>query len=422
MKQISTHPSGLRVITYEMPHMNSVSIGIWIGAGGRCETDDNNGISHFIEHLVFKGTPKRTGKEISQAIEGLGGVLNAFTGEEYTCYFAKVLSEYFDTTFDVLWDMVDNDQFLIENIQKEKSVVKEEINMYLDLPDHYVHDLLNQVLWPQQPLGRILIGSVATVDALSTTKIDGYKKEFYKLNNIVVSAAGNVNHKKVYDTVCSYITRTQSGPAIPEMSHVIENQDKPAFHTMKKDTEQTHIALGIRAFHREHQDRFILKILNTVLGENMSSRLFQTVREDHGLAYSIHSSIDKFKDTGALVVSAGVEEDNLYKTIELVLREMDSIRKNGISLDELDRAKTYSLGQLSLGLEKTMNIMMWMGENLLCSNKVMEIDEILQHIKEVSLDDIVRVSETLFRNDRLNIAVIGPLKNSAEIQNILQFN
>ncbi len=421
MKQITNHPSGLRVITYEMPYMNSVSFGIWIGAGGRHETDQLSGISHFIEHLLFKGTPKRDGKEISQTIEGLGGVLNAFTGEEYTCYFCKVLSEYFETTFDVLWDMVSNNIFVEQNIEKEKSVVKEEISMYLDLPGQYVHDLLSQVLWPSQPLGRMLIGTDETVDGLDNDKIVSYKKEFYKLNNIVIAVAGDIKHDEIYNIINSAIDESGSTGSIPEALRVVENQQKPEYYLMKKDTEQTHLAMGIRAFDRSHEDRFVLKLLNTILGENMSSRLFQTIREDHGLAYSIHSSIDKFKDTGALVVSAGIEERNLAKTIELVLREMNNIKKGGISQDELERAKKYAVGQVSLGLEKTMNVMMWLGENLLCMDEVMEFDKILECIRRVSIDDIIRVSELIFQDNRINCAVIGAIEDKNIIKNVLQF-
>lgn len=420
MKQISTHESGVRVVTYEMPYMNSVSVGIWVGTGGRNEQDDISGISHFIEHLLFKGTQKRNNVEISQAIEGLGGVLNAFTGEEYTCYLAKVLSEYFDVTFDVLWDMVTNTVFSDKDIEKEKSVIKEEINMYLDLPGQYVHDLLNNLMWPNQPLGRILIGTEQTVDALNNDSIVAYKNQYYQPSNIVIAVAGDIKHDAVYNTVLSYLNVYSSNEDIPPVEPVREDQHSPESFVMQKDTEQTHLALGIRAYPRNHKDRYILKVLNTILGENMSSRLFQTIREDHGLAYSIHSSIERFRDTGALVISAGVEERNLIKCIELIMSELLKLKTQLVSDDELKRAKKYCVGQLSLGLEKTMNIMIWLGENLLCTGDVKEIDEILEGIKQVTATDIQRVCETLFVDQRLNLAVIGPIADSAAVEKVLK--
>ncbi|MEW6536109.1 MAG: pitrilysin family protein [Candidatus Auribacterota bacterium] len=419
MKQIATHPSGLRIVTYEMPYMNSVSVGIWIGAGGRYESLKQNGMSHFIEHLLFKGTEKRDGKEISQAIEGLGGILNAFTGEEFTCYYSKVLSEYFEATFDVLWDMVTNNYFKADHIDKEKSVVKEEISMYLDLPAQYVHDLLSNIMWPDQPLGRILIGTEGSIDAMTNDTIVDYKNVFYRMNNIVVAVAGRLSHQEIYDTISRYVESGASQGKIPVAEAVVEKQDKPVSLIMNKDTEQTHFALGLRSFHRQHEDRYILKILNTILGENMSSRLFQTIREEHGLAYSIHSSIERFMDTGSLVISAGVEEKNLIKTVELVCTELRNLTQELVSDDELDRARKYAIGQLSLGLEKTMNIMLWSGENLLCTNNVPDVNEILDELRRVNKEDILRISRALFVDNNLNLSVIGPVKNKKIVEKAL---
>ena len=327
MKKITTHPSGLKLITYEMNYMNSVSVGIWVGTGARYEKVELSGVSHFIEHLLFKGTEKRTGKEISQTIEGLGGALNAFTGEEYTCYYSKVLSEYLEITFDVLWDMVMNNTFSTDDINKEKSVVKEEINMYQDIPAQYVQDILSKIMWPDQPLGRMILGSVDTVDALNNDKILKYKKKYYNLNNIIISVAGKIDHDTMYRLIEKYIDEQSVAGNEETPVSVIENQEKPELNVYQKDTEQVHIALGVRGLPREHEDRYILKVLNTILGENMSSRLFQVVREKHGLAYSIHSSIERFNDTGALIVSAGTEEKNLYQAIELIVKRNGHYQK-----------------------------------------------------------------------------------------------
>ncbi len=422
MEKQSLHPSGLRVITYEMPHMNSVSSGIWIGAGGRNETEEISGISHFIEHLVFKGTKKREGKEISQAVEGVGGVLNAFTGEEYTCFYTKAMSEYFAPVFDVLWDMVSNTYFNDKHIEKEKLVVKEEVSMYLDLPGQYVHDLLSGVLWPDQPLGRPLLGTIESIDAISQESVLDYKNKLYTLDNIIVAIAGNIKHESAYDVVSKCVSDFQIAKNNKLVTpDAIEAQKNSEFSIKDKDTEQAHLALAIRSYPRNHEDRYILKVLNTILGENMSSRFFQAVREKHGLAYAIHSSVERYKDTGALVVSAGTEPRNMNKAIELILKEMKGVSLEGVSADELKRAKKYSIGQLSLGLEKTMNIMMWIGESLLTSDKVTGIDEILENIKKVSIDDIVRVSEDLFKDSNLNLAVIGPIKDNKATEQILHF-
>ena len=421
MRKITTHPSGLKLITFEMSHMNSVSVGIWVGTGARYEKIELSGVSHFIEHLLFKGTENRTGKEISQTIEGLGGALNAFTGEEYTCYYSKVLSEYLDTTFDVLWDMVMNNTFSNDDINKEKSVVKEEINMYQDIPAQYVQDILSKVMWPDQPLGRMILGSEQTVDALTNDKLVEYKKKYYNLNNIIISAAGKIDHDKMYQLVEKYIEKQSVSGDEETPVPVVEKQINPEVNVFNKDTEQVHIALGVRALPREHEDRYILKVLNTILGENMSSRLFQVVREKHGLAYSIHSSIERYNDTGALIVSAGTEEKNLYKAIELIVQETKCMKDSGITDDELERGKRFSIGQLSLGLEKTMNVMLWMGESLLCSKKVSDIDEILKKIQSVTKDDIARVSEKVFTNANLNLAVIGPVSNEQKLKEIFTY-
>ncbi|MCB1195726.1 insulinase family protein [bacterium] len=421
MRHIKTLENGLKIVSYEMPHMNSVSVGIWIGAGGRYETPALSGISHFIEHLVFKGTEKRSGKEITEAIEGIGGALNAFTGEEYTCYYARVLAEHFAHTFDVLWDMASNVTFSDEHIEKEKPVIKEEIMMYVDLPAQYVHDILSEVLWPGQPLGKMLIGTVDTVDAVTNRQLVEYKERLYTLSNIVVSVAGNIKHDSVVETICQCLSTTCSHYPVPVSDAVIEKQSAPEIKLLSKDTEQSHIAMGIRAYSRTHPDRYILKVLNTVLGENMSSRLFQEVREKHGLAYSIHSSVERFIDTGAVVISAGTDPKSTEKTIKIILSVLKNLKTELVPKEELDRAKQYTIGQLSLGLEKTMNIMMWLGETLLTQKQVQSIDEILEQITKVSAEDLLRVSNALFTNERLNMSIISPLKNESRLRSIFHF-
>jgi predicted Zn-dependent peptidase len=334
MYNVTRLENGLTVASAEMPHMASVSLGIWVGIGSRHEPAPVNGISHFIEHLLFKGTKERSAREISQAVEGIGGYLNAFTSEEHTCIYAKARHDHLTGLLGVLADMFLHSTFDPVEIGKEREVIKEELAMCLDEPHQHVQELLNEAMWPGQPLGRSITGTVKTLDALSRDDLVIYQRKNYVAGATVIAAAGRLRHAQLLSAVKPY-ARHFAAKARPQYVPATSAQTKPAIYLHTKETEQTQIALGIRACSRHDPRRFALRVLNAMLGENMSSRLFQSVREDHGLAYSIYSANSFFDDTGDVVISAGLDLDNLEKTLRIIRLEMKRFTEQLVPLSEL---------------------------------------------------------------------------------------
>lgn len=420
MPTVTQLPNGLRVATAEMPQMESVSVGIWIGVGGRCEPARLSGVSHFIEHLLFKGTRRRTARQISQAVEGIGGYLNAFTGEEATCYYAKAGHRHLATLLDVLADMYRHPKFARADIAKERHVIKEELLMYRDQPDHYVQELLTETLWPDQPLGRSLTGTPATLDALDRRALLDYKQRRYTARHTVVAVAGRCRHDDIVRRVEGLLGLTGHGCGAG-FAPVRETQRRPQLRWLEKKVEQTHLALGIRAYSRHDEHRYALKLLSVLLGENMSSRLFQVIREKHGLAYSIHSETAFLADTGALVISAGLETKRFEQAVELILREVGKLAQQPPTVKELRQTKDYVIGQMRLGLENTNNRMIWLGEHLLAYGVVQSPDEIEMKIEAVTADNLQAVAAGLFRDHRLNAAVIAPRPQHERMASLLTF-
>jgi predicted Zn-dependent peptidase len=419
---ITQLPSGVRVATAEMPQMESVTIGLWVGIGGRYESKRVTGISHFIEHLLFKGTKRRSAKQISQTVEGIGGFLNAFTGEETTCYYAKASHRHLDTLLDVLGDMYLHAKLAAADIDKERQVIKEELLMYRDQPDHYVHELLTEALWPNQPLGRSLTGTPESLDAIVRPTLLDFKSGNYIASNTVVAVAGHCRHRDIVTRVERILPLGRSNSRTPRFEPAHDGQRAPRLRFLSKNVEQTHLAIGVRGYSRKDSRRFPMKLLSVLLGENMSSRLFQTIREQHGLAYSIQSSTSYFADTGAFVVSAGLDTRRLPKALQLVLRELKKIAKRAPSADELRRVKDYSIGQMRLGLESTSNQMMWIGEHLLAYDFIHTPEEIEQKIEAVSAQQIQSVAAEMFRDNHLNAAVITPSKEERAVEELLSFS
>lgn len=406
--------NGLRIITCPMPGMESAAIGVWIGVGGRYEVPTQQGISHFIEHLLFKGSKKRSALQISKAIEGVGGAINAYTSEEYTCYLVKVRGKHQSLALDVLMDMVLNPLFNSRDIEKERLVVKEEIHMVLDHPAHHVHELVHQLMWPEHPLGCMLIGREETIDSIERSHIVDFRTKNYFPENMLISASGNVDVKPLIKDTERYLEAI-SNYKKPKFKIFKSSQVQSQLKILKKATEQTHVCIGLRSVKREDPDRYAVKLISTILGENMSSRLFQIIREKYGLAYDVSSHMSYFKDTGGLVISAGVKSNKLEKFVELVLQELTKIRKNSIKETELTGAKEFYEGQLALGFEKTMTRMLWMGEHLISTGKVPTTEEVLKDVQKVTVDDIHRVAGKVFANNNLNVAVIGPVDEKVKL-------
>ena len=410
MYRVTQLGNGLRVATAEMPHMKSVSVGIWVGTGSRFESAELNGVCHFIEHLLFKGTKKRSAEEISQAVEGVGGYLNAFTSEETTCFHARASHDRFEELLDVLADMLLESKFAPGDIAKEREVIKEEMAMYLDEPQHQVQELLNATLWPGQPLGRPITGTNKTLDMMNRAHLTGYLREHYVTATALIVVAGKITHRQVVRAVTRYASRFQRG-ACPQFVPARNEQHAPRVQLFTKKTEQTQIALGIRTCSRHDERRYALRLLNTILGENMSSRLFQVVREDRGLAYSIYSTPSFFEDTGDLVISAGLDTDNLRKTLKLILRELRRFTLALPSAAELRRAHDYVNGQIDLGSESTDNQMNWLGDQLLGYGRVFRPAEVKRRLRQVTAAEIRSVACDFFRPERLNLALVSPLKS-----------
>ncbi len=418
MYRITRLENGLTIATAEMPHMASVSLGIWVGIGSRYEPERVSGISHFIEHLLFKGTKKRSAKQISQDVEGIGGYLNAFTSEENTCFYSKARHDCFDELLDVLADMLLNSTFETVEIGKERDVIKEELAMYMDQPQQYVHELLNALMWPDQPLGRSITGTEQNLDYIRRKHLVDFQHTNYIAPATLIAAAGRLKHDHVVKAIKRYTKNWPNGKRA-QFTPAVEKQTKPAIRLFTKKTEQTQLALGIRTCPRHDERRFALRLLNAIFGENMSSRLFQTIREDKGIAYSVFSSNSFFEDAGDLVVSAGLDEDNLEKTLKIIVREMKKLREQPVPKAELRRACDYVIGQLELSLENSESQMMWVGEHMLGYGKIFDPEKVKARLNKVTVADIRQAAKQFFTPDRLNLALISPMKSVNGLQNLL---
>ena len=410
MYEKTTLKNKLTVATHYMPSRVSVSVGIWIKAGSRYEQPKISGISHFLEHLLFKGTKRRTCEEIKQSIEGIGGSLNGFTAEEITCYLAKVPARFIGSALDVLGDMVLNGRLASNDIEMERRVILEEIRMYKDLPAHSAMELLTKLLWPKQPLGMNISGQTESIGAINRSQLLAYKEKFYQPANIVVAACGNLKHKQVLKECQRFISSLEQTERI-KCTPAGQQQLCLQLKLQDKDIEQMHLALGMHALPRNHPGRFTLGLLHIILGANMSSRLFREVREERGLAYEIGTSLKFFQDTGAFIVHAGIDNRRAPEALEVILEQLAEIKKNKVKKEELKRAKEYYIGQLILALEDTSDHMLWLGEKVVSLNKFLRPEEIIRRVKKINADDLRKLANKIFQNRNLNLALVGPLKD-----------
>ncbi|MDP3980000.1 MAG: pitrilysin family protein [Chlamydiota bacterium] len=407
-------PNNLKVIICPMQHVKSVSIGIWVGVGGRYENDEENGIAHFLEHMLFKGTHTQTAMQITQSIEGVGGNMNAFTSEEYTCYYAKVPCQHTEKALSVLCDMYQDPLLKNEHIKKEKEVILEELKMHVDMPSQHVYDLLSQTIWPSQPLGRILVGTEKTINGITRRDLTRFHNQYYNASNTVVSISGAVEPGKIMTLIRRKFSKINKGKKYT-FDAVREDQQKPRLSIKTHQTQQCHICVGLRALPRSHPERFAFRLMNVILGENMSSRLFQEVRERRGLSYDISSSIERFKDTGTLMISGGTDAPRLPRTLKCIFDVLYKMKKKGVTADELKRAKEYLSGQLSLSMERTTNQMIYAGECEIVEDKIMKLEDILKAIRKVNTENVKRICEVIFQDNRLNMALIGPVEDKGLI-------
>lgn len=402
--------NGLKIIAHHMPHMQSLALGIWINIGGRYESSANKGISHFLEHMLFKGSKKYSCRKIKESIEGIGGSLNGFTAEELTCYLVKIPADHLEPALSVLSDMVINPALPTVEIIKEKPVILEEIKMYKDQPQSYVHELLDELLWPNQALGAPIIGSVDSVKHITKEGLSSFKEKYYTPPNIVVSAAGFLDYNKLVKNVTKVFSALDNKHGKNVFTRVKEDQKAPQLKVLDKDTEQTHLALGFHGFKRDHSLRHALGILNIILGANMSSRLFNELREKRGLAYEIGTHVKRLDDTGSFVVHAGIDNRKVLEAIQLILKELKRIKETLANQDEFSRAKEFYSGQLKLALEDTLDHMLWIGETTSTMDRVYTLQEIITEVGKIKREDVRLVARNIFKETNLNLALIGPLK------------
>lgn len=407
MYEKSKLDNGLRLVTYRMPQRNSAALGIWIGAGGRYEDEPNKGVAHLLEHLCFKGTRKYSANQIKEKIEGVGGSLNAFTSEEFTCYLTKILAKHLPLALDVLSDMVLEPLLALKDLQKEKSVILEEIKMYRDLPQAYVNELLDELLWPGHPLGMNLAGTLESVSAMRQNQLTDFHAKLYHPKNIVISVGGDIEHKKALELIAKIFSKATPRPPV-NFKKVSLNQNNSRLKFFYKQTEQSHLAMGYLSYKREHPDRHAVGLLHIILGANMSSRLFNEVREKKGLAYEIGTQHRHFYDTGAFFIHAGVDNRKVFSALSTILKEMEKIAHSPVSKNEFIRAKEYYTGQLLMSLEDTLEHMLWMGEQETALGRIKSAEDILKEIGKVTIDDLLRVALDIFKNNNVNLALIGP--------------
>jgi len=415
MYRVTTLPSGLRVATAEMPQMASVSLGIWVGAGSRYEPASLNGVCHFIEHMLFKGTKRRSARTISEEVEGIGGYLNAFTSEDTTCFHARAYYAHFENVLDVLMDMFLNSRFAPPDIAKEREVIKEEIAMYRDQPAQYVQEVLNAAVWPNHPLGRSITGTNRTLDRIKRLQLLSFQGGSYCAGNTVVVAAGNMRHADVVKAVAKYDKSLRPGsepPCVPAEAR----QREPRVRLVTKQIEQAQLALGVRTCSRHDDRRSALRVLNAILGENMSSRLFQRIREDLGLAYNIYSIPSFYADTGDLVISAGLDTDNLPRTLRLIRQELNRCAATPPSRAELRRARDFAIGQFDLSLESTENQMNYVGEQVLSYGRITPPQAIKKRLAAVTASEICRAARDFFQPENLSVALVSPLRDSSRLR------
>ena len=415
MYEQTTLKNGLQIVSSRLSGRNSVGLAIWVRVGGRFEQKNLSGISHFVEHMLFKGTKRRSTKQIKEEVEGVGGMLNAFTSEESTCYFVKIPKPQFELAFDVLQDMVNNATLKVEEFNKERTVILEEIKMYLDLPSQYVHEIMSELLWPTQPLGRPIAGTVGSVSNLKRNDLYQYVKSYYHPRNVLITVCGEIDHDDVKKLAEHYFGELGSKAVSKfQPAKMSSNSKHERFRFLDKKTEQTHFVIGFHGFSRNHPDRYKLAVLNVILGANMSSRLFEEVREQRGLAYEIKSGLNFFNDTGAIAISAGVEPKKAPLAVRVIMRELGRLKRHPVSKNELRRAKDYFLGQLLLGLEDTLDHALWYGERILYGGELPDIAEIRREIEQVTEKDLINLAKQLFHTKGVHFSLIGPIDSKFE--------
>lgn len=411
--------NGARIISEQVDHLESVSLGLWVNTGSRDESEVENGISHFIEHMIFRGTKNRTGLQIAKELDAIGGLSNAFTGKENTCFYARVRGKDFEVAADILSDILLNAAFNPEDLERERQVIFQEISMVEDTPDDNIHVLFSNLFWRDHPIGMPILGTLSSVKAISKPSILNYVQNAYVPGRILVAAAGNIEHEKVVSFFKPLLGTVEAESVGPSRTAPRCNSGT-SIHF--KDLEQVHFCLGGEAPSLKNGDRFASAIFNTILGGNMSSRLFQEIREKRGLAYSVYSFLSSYADTGMLGVYAATDSQNVNPALEVIQTEIRKIQEGDITPADLSAAKDHLVGGLYLASESADNRMMRIAKNEFLFERFVELDELAGNLQKVTIDQVVQVAESVFQNDRVSFATLGPLKEEEIDLSTIQFS
>ena len=411
----TTLKNGVKIITKSMPYVHSVSMGVWVNVGTRDELPSENGLSHFIEHMIFKGTKKRSSFQIAKEFDAIGGHTNAFTSAENTCYHAKVMGTHLETMVDILSDIFLNSVFDKKEIENERSVILQEISMAEGNPDEYVHVLSGRNFWGENALGRSILGTRENVSRFDDSVIKAFFHRFYQPERIVISVAGDVEHDRFADIVAPTFESIQRGEKLPAR---VTPDGQGLIDIHYRDLEQIHICLVLKGLPINDPRRYTYSLLNTILGGNMSSRLFQEIRERRGLAYSVFSFISSYADTGMFGAYVGVEPKNAYEAIRLILKEIQKLKKTKVGSGELHDAKEYTKGSLMLSSESNDNQMVRLAQNQTYFNDYVPLQTIISEIDAVSQNDILELAEDLLQNDCFSLTMLGPITDKEPYQNI----
>lgn len=419
--QKNTLPNGLRLLTIPMNSVASACVMIIVGAGSRYERKNINGISHFLEHMAFKGTFKRpSALIISSIIEGIGGEFNAFTSKDHTAYYIKAAKKHLPLLFDILSDMLLNSRFDEAEIEREKGVIAEEINLYEDTPMRKISMIYEELLYGDHPLGWDIAGEKEVIKKLKREDFLEYIDGLYAPNNVVISVAGGIGSNGEVKKLTEKWLGDWKKRDIWQFKRMSDNQTKPAIKVVYKKTEQAHLCLGVRAYPRGHKDHFAAEVLSAILGGGMSSRLFIEVRERRGLAYYVRSEIEKYHEVGNFVAQAGVDLKRIDDAIKVILSQYYRIAEDPVKASELSKAKEFLKGRLILELEDSKNVAGLYGEQELLEKRIYPPKQLLAKIDQVTADDIQRVAKDIFKQNRLNLAVIGPFKDEKRFENLLK--
>jgi len=417
--RLTTLPSGLRIATCEVPYAETSAMGIWAGVGGRHESARLSGISHFIEHMLFKGTMRRSARRIMEEVEGVGGDMNAYTAEERTCYYAVAAAEFFPRLCDVLCDLYMNPKFSSYDIERERGVICEEILMYRDEPSSHVQEILNRNFWPDHPLGRPLTGTPDTVESMQRDDFLSYRATHYHAGSTVISAAGKIRHEEVVEIASRLLEKIPSRKPI-RYEKAPGHSRRPRIASERRDVQQTQLALGFPGPSHRDPRRYAMQILHIILGGNASSRLFQELREKRGLCYSVSTHPSSFNDTGMLNLSLGLERRNVDKSLGLIFSAFEDLKKRPVRPAELRRAKEYSVGTSRMSLERTSAQNMRLGGSVLVYGKIIEPEEVHSRLRAVTSEEVQSVATDFLDPRRATAAIVGPAPDEEAIADILQ--